>query len=161
LFWLNILAVRCQPATAILADHWRRYGRHFYSRHDYEAVDAGRAARLIELLRERLAALPGEIFGGFAVERADEFAYTDPVDGTISARQGIRIECAGGARIVYRLSGTGTEGATLRVYLERFEPEIARHGIATDAALEPLAITAATLADIPGLLGRTRPNVVA
>lgn len=105
-------------------------------------------------LRGRLSELPGCRAGAFAVASADEFAYTDPVDGSITERQGVRIELDGGSRIVYRLSGTGTEGATLRVYLERFEPDPARHRDTPDAVLTPLA-------DIPGMLGRTRPDVAA
>jgi phosphoglucomutase len=161
LFWLNILAVRREPAAAILVDHWRRYGRHFYVRHDYEAVPADAANRLIQGLRDGLPALAGQRFGGYTVREADDFCYTDPVDGSVSAQQGIRIEFAEGARIVYRLSGTGTEGATLRVYLERFEPDPARQGGANDAALAPLAALAAALAGIEGMLGRSRPSVVA
>jgi phosphoglucomutase len=161
LFWLNLLAARGEPATAVLADHWRRYGRHFYLRHDYEALPADRAGELMEQLRAGLAALPGRRFGDFTVEAADDFTYSDPVDGSVSERQGIRVEFAGGARIVYRLSGTGTEGATLRVYLERFEPDPARHRAAPQAALAPLAAAANILADLQGILGRSRPNVVA
>ena len=100
-------------------------------------------------------------FGGYSVSEADDFAYTDPVDGSVTEHQGIRVEFAEGARIVYRLSGTGTEGATLRVYLERFEPDPARHAVASDAALAPLAAAAGALADIEGILGRSRPSVVA
>jgi phosphoglucomutase len=105
--------------------------------------------------------LTGSRAGEFAVTTADEFAYTDPVDGSVTERQGIRIELEGSSRIVYRLSGTGTEGATLRVYLERFEPDPARHTAAPAAVLVPLAAAAVALADIPGILGRSRPDVVA
>jgi phosphoglucomutase len=161
LFWLNVLAVRREPAAAILADHWRRYGRNFYARHDFEDLPADAASRLIERLRRGLADLTGRRVAGFATTAADEFAYTDPVDGSVTERQGIRIELEGGSRIVYRLSGTGTEGATLRVYLERFEPNPARHAVAPETVLAPLAAAAASLADIPGILGRSRPDVVA
>lgn len=161
LFWLNVLAARGEPAAAIVGEHWRHYGRHFYARHDYEGLPAERAAELIERLRAALPALPGRRFGDFAAVRADDFAYTDPVDGSLSEHQGIRIEFGEGARVVYRLSGTGTEGATLRVYLERFEPDPARHATPTDTALASLAATAAILADIEGILGRSRPSVVA
>jgi phosphoglucomutase len=160
LFWLNILAARREPAAAIVADHWRRYGRYFYARHDYEAVPTERADRLIERLRDGLRALPGQRFGQYSVSQADDFSYTDPVDGSVSAHQGIRLEFAEAARIVYRLSGTGTEGATLRVYLERFEPDPDRQGTANDAALAPLAAAAAAAADIEGNLGRSRASVV-
>ena len=161
LFWLNILAVRGEPATAIVADHWARYGRDFYRRHDYEAIESERANRLIEGLRRRIPTLPGQRFGDFEISACDDFAYTDPVDGSTSAHQGVRVEFAGGARAVYRLSGTGTEGATLRVYLERFEPDRARHALAADAALTPLAAAAAAIADIAEITGRTAPSVVA
>ncbi len=161
LFWLNVLAVRGEPATAILEDHWRRYGRNFYARHDYEALPVEPANRLIEMLRGSLGTLPGRRFGDFVIRAADDFAYTDPVDGSVSAHQGLRIDFDGGARIVYRLSGTGTEGATLRVYIERYEPEPRRHATPLDAALAPLAAVAAEIADIQGILGRTQPSVVA
>lgn len=161
LFWLNILAERRQPATAILAEHWRRFGRHFYARHDYEALDAERADGLMRRLRDRLARLPGERFGAFAVASADDFAYTDPVDGSTSAHQGLRVVFADGSRIVYRLSGTGTEGATLRVYLERYEPDARHHGEASEAALASLAPVADAIADIAGITGRTQPSIVA
>ncbi len=161
LFWLSLLAVRREPAAAILADHWRRYGRNFYARHDYEGLPADAAGQVIDGLRRSLANLPGCRAAEFAIAAADEFAYTDPVDLSVTERQGIRIELEGGSRIVYRLSGTGTAGATLRVYLERFEPDPAHHAAAPDAVLAPLAAAATALADIPGILGRTRPDVVA
>ncbi len=161
LFWLNILAVRGEPAAAIVADHWARFGRDFYMRHDYDAVETERANRLIDGLRQRLPDLPGTRFGDFEISDADDFAYTDPVDGSTSAHQGIRVGFANGARIVYRLSGTGTEGATLRVYLERFEPDLVRHTLAADAALAPLAKVSVALADINGITGRDKPSVVA
>jgi phosphoglucomutase len=160
LFWLNILAARREPAAAILADHWRRFGRDFYARHDYEALASDRAARLIDRLRDALPTLPGRRFGAFTITRAEEFAYTDPVDGSISTGQGIRVEFAEGARIVYRLSGTGTEGATLRVYLERFEPDPVRHAVAAEVALAPLAAAGAALAEIEAMVGRSQPSVV-
>jgi phosphoglucomutase len=160
LFWMNILAVRRETATAILADHWRRFGRDFYARHDYEGLDAARAAKLIDRLRDALPKLPGRRFGVFTTTRADEFAYTDPVDGSISTGQGIRVEFAEGARVVYRLSGTGTEGATLRVYLERFELDPARHGITAETALAPLAAAGAAIGEIEAMVGRSRPSLV-
>ena len=161
LFWLNILAARREPAAAILAAHWRRFGRHFYARHDYETVPTHDADRLIERLRQRLPVLPGQRFGMHTVRTANDFAYTDPVDGSVSPHQGIRVEFEDGARIVYRLSGTGTEGAILRVYLERFEPDPARHQVPNEAALAPLAATAAVVADLESMIGRSGPSVVA
>jgi phosphoglucomutase len=160
LFWLNILAVRREPATVILADHWRGYGRDFYARHDYEGLHAEQAARLMARLRDALPTFPDQRFGAFTVVRADEFAYTDPGDGSISTGQGIRVEFAEGARIVYRLSGTGTEGATLRVYLERFEPDPARHAIAAETMLAPLAAAGAAIAQIEAVVGLSRPSLV-
>ncbi|MGH7066151.1 MAG: alpha-D-glucose phosphate-specific phosphoglucomutase, partial [Stellaceae bacterium] len=133
----------------------------FYLRHDYEAVAAGPASDLIERLRAALPSLRGRRLGGSTVQTADDFAYVDPVDGAVSEHQGIRVELEDGARIVYRLSGTGTEGATLRVYLERFAADPARHASAPAAALAGLAVAAAALADIEGMLGRTAPSVVA
>ena len=160
LFWLNILAARREAAAAVLADHWRRFGRHLYARHDYEGLDAERATGLIDRLRDALPNLPGQRFGGFTVTRADEFAYTDPIDGSVSSGQGLRLEFEQGARIVYRLSGTGTEGATLRVYLERFEPDPARQAIAVEVALAPLAATGAAIAEIETMVGRSQPDIV-
>jgi phosphoglucomutase len=107
-----------------------------------------------------LPTLPGRRFGAFTITRAEEFAYTDPVDGSISTGQGIRVEFAEGARIVYRLSGTGTEGATLRVYLERFEPDPVRHAVAAEVALAPLAAAGAALAEIEAMVGRSQPSVI-
>ncbi len=160
LFWLNILAVRGESVEAIVRGHWRRFGRNFYSRHDYEAVDAETARALMAQLGASLASLPGQRFGSAVVASADDFAYTDPVDGSVSSGQGIRIGFEGGARIVFRLSGTGTEGATLRVYLERFEPDPARHGEETQAALADLIATAEALAGIRQRTGRTQPTVI-
>jgi len=160
LFWLNVLAARGEPAAAIVAGHWARFGRDFYMRHDYEEIETGRANRLIDRLRARLPVLPGTRVGGTEIIVADDFAYTDPVDGSVSAHQGIRIGFADGARAVYRLSGTGTEGATLRVYLERFEPDPARHALPASVALAPLAAAAAEIADITAITGRSAPSVV-
>ena len=160
LFWLNVLAVRSEPAVAIVADHWARFGRDFYVRHDYEEIETERANRLIEGLRRRLPDLPGTRLGEFEISGADDFAYTDPIDGSTSAHQGIRIGFVSGARIVYRLSGTGTEGATLRVYLERYEPDRARQALDASAALSALAAASVALADINGITGRDKPSVV-
>jgi len=160
LFWLDILAARGESVEAIVRDHWRRFGRNFYSRHDYEGVDSAAANALMAHLRESLATLPGRVFGAETVLSADDFAYTDPVDGSLSTAQGIRIGLASGSRIVFRLSGTGTEGATLRVYLERFEPDAAKHAVDTQAALAPLIALANELAGIRERTGRERPTVI-
>jgi phosphoglucomutase len=160
LLWLNILAARRQPVREIVLSHWKRYGRDFYSRHDYEEVDAAAADRLMGDLRARLASLAGSRIGGSEIAAADDFAYHDPVDGSTSRNQGIRIMLADGARIVYRLSGTGTAGATLRIYLERFEPRAERHSEETQVALADLIALSRTLPDIPGRLGRDGPSVI-
>ena len=119
---VNILAARKQSVAAIMRDHWEEYGRNYYSRHDYEAVPAEDANALMDRLRGRLDALKGQDFSGMTVEAADDFAYRDPIDESVAEHQGIRIAFTDGSRIVLRLSGTGTEGATLRVYLERYQP---------------------------------------
>ena len=160
LFWLDILAARGESVEAIVRDHWRRFGRNFYSRHDYEGVDTAAANGLMTHLRASLAALPGQTVNGALIASADDFAYTDPVDASVSTAQGIRIGLADGSRIVFRLSGTGTEGATLRVYLERYEPDVAQHGVETQAALAGLIALADTLAGITQRTGRTQPTVV-
>ena len=120
LFWLNLLAVKRQSVAEIVTEHWRRFGRNYYTRHDYEAVDSEAASGLVDHLRILLPDLPGKQLGDFTVAYADDFSYTDPIDGSVSAKQGIRIGFEGGSRIVMRLSGTGTQGATLRVYIEQY-----------------------------------------
>ncbi len=160
LFWLNILAARGEPVEAIMAEHWRRFGRNYYSRHDYEAIDREAAEGLMQHLRDRLPRLPGTAHGGYTVARADDFAYIDPVDGSTAERQGIRVLFEDGSRIVFRLSGTGTEGATLRVYIEKYERDPAKHGLDTQEALAGLIGIADGLADIRERSGRDRPTVI-
>ncbi|HVK90693.1 MAG TPA: alpha-D-glucose phosphate-specific phosphoglucomutase [Mycoplana sp.] len=160
LLWLNILAVRKESVIDIVQKHWATYGRNYYSRHDYEEVDTDAANGLIAALRDRLADLPGKTFGGLKVEKADDFAYHDPVDKSVSKHQGIRILFAGGSRIVFRLSGTGTSGATLRVYIERFEPDASRHDIETQEALADLIAVADEIAGIKARTGRSAPSVI-
>jgi phosphoglucomutase len=160
LLWLDILAARQRSVAEILREHWARFGRDFYSRHDYEEIDALAAADLMHDLRERLDQLPGQRAGALVIEAADDFSYRDPVDGSLARQQGIRIFLRGGARIVYRLSGTGTAGATLRVYLERFEPDSSRHGQDTQAALAPVIAAADALAGIRERTGREAPTVI-
>ncbi len=159
LLWLNILAVRKVPVSQIMAEHWREFGRNYYSRHDYEAVDAGRAGEMLKKVRDALPRLAGQSFDGRFVKTADEFAYDDPVDGSRSEGQGIRISFADGARIVYRLSGTGTVGATLRVYLELYEADPARLDLAPEAALAPIIAAAEKIAGIREHTGRAKPDV--
>ncbi|MBA4176140.1 MAG: alpha-D-glucose phosphate-specific phosphoglucomutase [Leptothrix sp. (in: Bacteria)] len=160
LFWLNILAVRGESVQHILQSHWRQYGRHFYSRHDHEGVDADAACTLMADLGAALATLPGQPLADSRVAWADDFAYTDPVDGSVSRNQGLRIALEDGSRIVFRLSGTGTEGATLRVYFERHEPDPSRHDQSPQQALAGLVEAADRLAGIAARLGRTQPTVI-
>ncbi|WP_126975147.1 alpha-D-glucose phosphate-specific phosphoglucomutase [Frigidibacter oleivorans] len=160
LLWLNILAATGKPVAQLLADHWARFGRTYYSRHDFEAVDKALADALVGDLRAALPGLPGREVAGMTVATADDFAYTDPVDGSTSAQQGIRVVFADGSRFVLRLSGTGTEGATLRLYLERYEPDPARQAQEVQAALAPVIAAAEEIAGIAARTGRTAPDVV-
>jgi phosphoglucomutase len=160
LLWLDILAARKQSVATILSEHWATYGRNYYTRHDYEEVDADGANALVEGLRRLLPSLPGRRFASREVARADDFAYHDPVDGSDSARQGVRVIFSDGARIVYRLSGTGTAGATLRVYIESFEGDVARQHGDTQAALADIVTLSHALAEIPRFTGRDQPSVV-
>jgi phosphoglucomutase len=160
LLWLNILAVRGESMKAIVEKHWADYGRNYYSRHDYEEVDSEHANGLMADLRAAMATLPGQKFGDLTVEKADDFSYLDPVDGSVSANQGIRILFEGGSRVVYRLSGTGTSGATLRVYIERYEPNASKHNIDTQVALADLILAADKIAGIRAKTGRGEPSVI-
>jgi len=159
LLWLNILAVTGKSVAELMSDHWTAFGRNYYSRHDYEAVDADRAEEMMEALRDRLGALLGESFQGLKVEMADEFAYDDPVDGSRAEKQGIRIAFSDGSRIVFRLSGTGTVGATLRVYLERYEPGPGELDRPVEDALAPVMAAAGEIAEIREFTGRDAPDV--
>ncbi|MFZ9037182.1 MAG: alpha-D-glucose phosphate-specific phosphoglucomutase [Gammaproteobacteria bacterium] len=160
LFWLNILAARQEPVAAIVQQHWQRYGRNYYTRHDYEAVATDAAEALIEGLRQRVGGLCGQRFGDHVIELADDFSYTDPIDGSVSEKQGVRLLLRGGARIVYRLSGTGTEGATLRVYVEPPEPDSARQAEDPQQALAELISLSGEVARIDHFTGRAGPDVV-
>jgi phosphoglucomutase len=160
LLWLNILAVRGESVKSIVEKHWAEFGRNYYSRHDYEEVESDRANALMADLRTAMATLPGKTFNGLTVETADDFSYLDPVDGSVSANQGIRILFVGGSRVVFRLSGTGTSGATLRVYIERYEPDASRHGLETQSALADLIAAADSIADIKAKTGRGEPSVI-
>lgn len=159
LLWLQILAKSGRSVAEIMTDHWGRFGRNYYSRHDYEAVESDAADAMMQALRERLADLAGERFEAGAVTLADEFSYEDPVDGTIATGQGIRIEFDSGARIVYRLSGTGTQGATLRVYLELLETDDSALHQDAQTALAPVIATAEAIGGIAKYTGRTAPDV--
>jgi phosphoglucomutase len=160
LFWLNIVAARKESVKDIVTKHWAEYGRNYYSRHDYEEVDATAANTLVTTLREKLATLPGTSYGNLKVASADDFAYHDPIDHSVSKNQGIRILFEGGSRIVLRLSGTGTAGATLRLYVERYEADPARHAIDTQEALADLISVADTIAGIKSHTGRSEPTVI-
>jgi phosphoglucomutase len=160
LLWLNILAVRKESVKDIATKHWAEYGRNYYSRHDYEAVEIERANALIEELRAKLPSLPGTSVGALKIAKADDFAYHDPVDHSESRNQGVRVLFEGGSRVVFRLSGTGTEGATLRVYIERYEPDPKRHDLDTQAALADLIAAAEEIAGIKKHTGRNKPTVI-
>lgn len=160
LFWLNIVAARKQSVKQIVEAHWAEYGRNYYSRHDYEGVETDSANALVTALRAKLDSLPGTRINGLTVTAADDFAYHDPIDHSVSKNQGIRILFEGGSRIVFRLSGTGTSGATLRLYVERYEPDASRHGIETQAALADLIAAAEEVAEIKRYTGMSEPTVI-
>lgn len=160
LFWLNILAERQQSVEEIVTEHWKEYGRNFYSRHDYEGVDSAKASELMDGVRSQLSSLPGKKLGGYTVEYADDFSYTDPTDGSVSKNQGIRIGFTDGSRMVFRLSGTGTQGATLRLYFESYEPDESKHDVDPQEALKPLIKLADETAKIKELTGRDQPTVI-
>jgi phosphoglucomutase len=160
LFWLNLLAVRKESVQAIIDAHWRSYGRNYYSRHDYEGVSADGAGELIETLRRSVGSMQGKRYGNYEIAFGDDFAYTDPVDGSVSKQQGIRIGFTDGSRIVLRLSGTGTEGATLRLYLERYEPEPERQSLDAQDALADLIRIAEEIAQIRHHTQRDAPTVI-
>ncbi len=160
LFWLNLVAATGKSVIEIVQSHWHRYGRHFYSRHDYESLDPHIANKLIEDLRSKLPSLKGSGMAGMVISNADDFAYKDPIDGHVSEHQGIRIFFENGSRIVFRLSGTGTVGATLRVYMEYYEPDADKHDIPVQTALEPLIKAADQIAEITRRTKRNRPDVI-
>ena len=159
LLWLNILAKDGRDLAQIQRDHWRAYGRNYYSRHDYEGIPVGAANKLMATLRAALPTLGGAGAACLVVEKADEFSYRDPVDASVSERQGVRIRFTDGSRVVMRLSGTGTEGATLRVYLERYVASDGVHDEELQAALAPVAAAADAIAGVAQHTGRTRPDV--
>ena len=160
LFWLNILAVRGQPVETIVREHWEKYGRNFYSRYDYEGLPAEAANGVMQYLRDSFTALGGRQFGKYIIETCDDFSYTDPVDGSVSKGQGVRILFSDGSRIIFRLSGTGTEGATLRVYLEAFEANVSRHHLDAQEALQELIQIALRISELQTRTGRVQPTVI-
>jgi phosphoglucomutase len=160
LFWLNLLAVRRESVQEIITAHWRSYGRNYYSRHDYEAVNADGAGQLMDALRKANGALTGNRYGDYEVAFSDDFSYTDPVDGSVSEHQGIRIGFTDGSRMVFRLSGTGTEGATLRLYLERYEPDPERQSLDAQDGLSELIRISEDIARIRHYTQRETPSVI-
>ncbi|MEA5465637.1 alpha-D-glucose phosphate-specific phosphoglucomutase [Leptothoe sp. PORK10 BA2] len=160
LFWLNILAVKGESVETIVKDHWATYGRNYYSRHDFEGVDSAVANDLMAGVRSQLPSLQGQPLGSYTVAYADDFSYTDPIDNSVSKNQGIRIGFTDGSRIVFRLSGTGTQGATLRLYVESYEPDATKHDIDTQEALAPLIQLADQVAKIKELTGFEQPTVI-
>jgi phosphoglucomutase len=160
LLWLNILAERRESVAEVMASHWKTYGRNYYSRHDFEAVPTEAANTLLSDLVAKLPSFAGQTFAGLTVKKADEFSYVDPVDGSISDHQGVRIWFEGSGRAVLRLSGTGTEGATLRVYLEQYADEDADHTQDAQTALAAVRSATLELTRIDALLGRTTPDVI-
>ncbi|CDN16324.1 MAG: alpha-D-glucose phosphate-specific phosphoglucomutase [Richelia sp.] len=160
LFWLNILAVKQQSVEEIVQEHWRTYGRNYYSRHDYEEVNSEKANTLMANLRSLLPTIAGKQFGKYQVDYADDFSYTDTVDDSVSEKQGIRIGFTDGSRIVFRLSGTGTQGATLRIYLESYEPDITNQGTDTQQALDDLIALSDEIAQVRQFTGREKPTVI-
>jgi len=160
LFWLNILAKKSQSVKEIVAEHWQKFGRDIYSRHDYEAIETEIANSIMQHLREHLNTLTGQSFKQYTVKYADEFSYTDPVDNSLSEHQGIRIGFEDGSRIIFRLSGTGTVGATLRIYIEKFEPDATQHQQDPQNALAELIELAEQLCEIKQRTGRMMPTVI-
>ena len=160
LLWLSVIAARRQSVAEIAREHWATYGRNYNTRHDYEGIDTPAAQALMKALGERLPGLAGTSVGGRTVAAADDFSYTDPVDGSVSNNQGLRVIFEDGARIVYRLSGTGTTGATLRVYIERYEADPALLAQDTQAALADLIATSRDLARLAEFTGREQPDVI-
>ncbi|MCH2048694.1 MAG: alpha-D-glucose phosphate-specific phosphoglucomutase [Trichodesmium sp. ALOHA_ZT_67] len=160
LFWLNILAARQESVEDIVKEHWKTYGRNYYSRHDYEGIESDKASTLMENLRSLLPSLPGKQYGQYEVKYADDFRYTDPIDGSVSQKQGIRIGFSDGSRMVFRLSGTGTQGATLRLYVESYEPDTTKQDQDTQIALSPLISLADEIAQIKNITGQEKPTVI-
>ncbi len=160
LFWLDLIAAKEQPAREIVRSHWIQYGRDYFTRHDYEGLDSDSARQMIDQVRENLGALVGRAFGELSVESADDFQYRDPVDGSETTGQGIRVLLDNGGRIVYRLSGTGTQGATLRVYLDCYQKDPALLELDPQKALAPLIEVADRIAGINRHTGREQPDVI-
>jgi len=160
LFWLNILAIRKQSVAEILQQHWQIYGRNYYSRHDYEEIESTAANALMDGIKSQQTSLIGKQFGEYQVEYADDFSYSDPVDHSISENQGLRIGFTDGSRIIFRLSGTGTSGATLRIYFDSYEADVNKQQMDSQQSLKELMDIAASISDLEKLTGRTEPSVI-
>ena len=160
LLWLNLLAVKQQSVEEITRAHWKKYGRHYYTRHDYEAIDTQAANDLIDALRAKSSTLIGTEINGKKIITCDDFSYTDPVDNSITRNQGIRVIFEDESRIVYRLSGTGTEGATLRIYIEKYETDVKQHNLDTQETLAELIDIANTIAEVKTRSGKNAPDVI-
>lgn len=160
LFWLNIIAAKKQGVEAILTAHWQDFGRNVYSRHDYESIPTDAANSVIAHIKSQFSTLPNQSFGRYTVKTCDDFSYLDPIDGSVSSNQGTRILFTDGSRIVFRLSGTGTEGATLRIYLEAFEPDTAKHYLDAQVALAEMIQIALQISHLVERTGRTAPTVI-
>ncbi|MFZ9643365.1 MAG: alpha-D-glucose phosphate-specific phosphoglucomutase [Candidatus Methylopumilus sp.] len=160
LFWLNILAIKRQSVEQIVKRHWLQFGRNVYSRHDYEDLPLDAANGVIEHLRSHFTAFTGKTYGQYTIKACDDFSYTDPIDGSVSTKQGLRILFTDGSRIVFRLSGTGTSGATLRIYLEAFEPDTNKHDLDAQTALAEMIQIALQLSELKQRTGRDTPTVI-
>jgi len=160
LCWLNILASKQTSVEALVKAHWVDFGRNVYSRHDYEAVPTEKAQAMMTHLRNQFDVLTNQQFGRYTIEKCDDFSYTDPVDGSVSTGQGLRLLFACGSRIIFRLSGTGTQGATIRLYLESFEPDATQHHLDAQTALSDLIDIAMQLSQLRELTGRKEPTVI-
>ena len=160
LAWLNVLAVTGKSVAEIAQAHWQQYGRHYYQRHDYENLSGPEATEVMQHLAGQLADLPGKTFGDWTITQADEFSYQDPIDGSLAVNQGLRVVFGDAARIILRLSGTGTGGATLRLYLERYEREPGRLNWVPEEALSPLVNVAEELCHLGKITGRSAPSLV-
>lgn len=160
LFWLNILAVRKALVEDIVRGHWWEFGRNYYSRHDYEGVDTGAAVAVLQQVRNQFSELPGQTLAGRVVKHCDDFAYTDPVDGSVSTDQGVRVLFEDCSRIIFRLSGTGTSGATVRVYLESYEADALKHDMDAQDALAGMIAAANKISRLYELTGRDCPTVI-
>lgn len=170
LAWLSILAYRNKDKKVgeklvsvadIAKEHWATYGRNFFSRYDYEECESEGANRMVDHLRDLISKVkPGDEFGGYTLQFADDFSYTDPVDGSVASKQGIRFVSTDGSRIIFRLSGTGSAGATVRVYVEKFEPDVSKHDVDAQAALKPLTDIALTISKLKEFTGREKPTVI-